>query len=59
MANSLCFVLCVFLCLIFSLLVSSELLKPAEISSEFLTFAKRTELFDWMVRIRRRIHENP
>ncbi|KAM4111020.1 hypothetical protein ACJW30_05G036100 [Castanea mollissima] len=30
-----------------------------EIPKRFLQFAKRPELFDWMVGIRRKIHENP
>ncbi|XP_054796030.1 IAA-amino acid hydrolase ILR1-like 4, partial [Prosopis cineraria] len=28
-------------------------------STEFLNFAKKREVFDWMVGIRRKIHENP
>ncbi|KAI3525010.1 hypothetical protein L1887_03681 [Cichorium endivia] len=31
----------------------------SEISKQFLTLAKQDEVFDWMVGIRRRIHENP
>ncbi|GMY36218.1 IAA-amino acid hydrolase ILR1-like 4 isoform X1 [Fagus crenata] len=31
----------------------------AQIPTNFLEFAKRPELFDWMVGIRRKIHENP
>jgi hypothetical protein len=31
----------------------------AQIPVNFLDFAKKTELFDWMVGIRRKIHENP
>ncbi|XVF86767.1 hypothetical protein PTKIN_Ptkin18bG0069300 [Pterospermum kingtungense] len=31
----------------------------SEIPKKFLDFAKRQELFDWMVGIRRKIHENP
>lgn len=31
----------------------------AQIPVDFLDFAKKPELFDWMVGIRRRIHENP
>lgn len=31
----------------------------AEIPKKFLQFAKEPELFDWMVGIRRKIHENP
>ncbi|OMO66381.1 Peptidase M20 [Corchorus olitorius] len=31
----------------------------SEIPKKFLDFAKRDELFDWMVGIRRKIHENP
>lgn len=39
-----------------SLLNKEEL---ANISTNFLNLAKRTDLFDWMVKIRRTIHENP
>lgn len=39
-----------------SLLNKEEL---ANISANFLNLAKRPELFDWVVRIRRTIHENP
>lgn len=31
----------------------------SDIPLNFLDLAKRSELFDWMVGIRRRIHENP
>ncbi|XP_057976404.1 IAA-amino acid hydrolase ILR1-like 4 [Malania oleifera] len=31
----------------------------SEISARFLNFAKKSELVDWMVGVRRRIHENP
>ncbi|KAI4350754.1 hypothetical protein L6164_005175 [Bauhinia variegata] len=31
----------------------------AQIALNFLTYAKKPELFDWMVGIRRKIHENP
>ncbi|KAL8098908.1 hypothetical protein AgCh_031573 [Apium graveolens] len=31
----------------------------SEIPKEFLKFAKKDEIFGWMVRIRRKIHENP
>ena len=31
----------------------------SQITSKFLNLAKKTELFDWMVGIRRKIHENP
>jgi IAA-amino acid hydrolase len=31
----------------------------SEIPSKFLAFAKKPELFDWMVGVRRRIHEHP
>ncbi|KAF5453065.1 hypothetical protein F2P56_028004 [Juglans regia] len=31
----------------------------SEIPKRFLQYAKNPELFDWMVRIRRKIHENP
>ncbi|GAA0145846.1 metalloprotease [Lithospermum erythrorhizon] len=33
--------------------------EASEISKEFLRFAEKDEVFDWMVRLRRRIHENP
>ncbi|OIT01647.1 PREDICTED: IAA-amino acid hydrolase ILR1-like 4 [Nicotiana attenuata] len=39
-----------------SLLNKEEL---ANISANFLNLAKSSELFDWMVKIRRTIHENP
>lgn len=41
------------------------LLKPqvstgvSELSKKFLEFAKKDEVFDWMVGVRRKIHENP
>ena len=38
---------------------SSDSNKLKEIPKKFLQFAKEPELFDWMVGIRRRIHENP
>ncbi|KAG7018301.1 IAA-amino acid hydrolase ILR1-like 4, partial [Cucurbita argyrosperma subsp. argyrosperma] len=38
---------------------SSDSNKLKEIPKMFLQFAKEPELFDWMVGIRRRIHENP
>lgn len=31
----------------------------SEIPSKFLDFAKKSEVFDWIVGVRRRIHENP
>lgn len=31
----------------------------SEIPKNFLNFAKKAETFDWMVRIRRKIHQNP
>ncbi|CAL5373891.1 unnamed protein product [Camellia sinensis] len=37
--------------------VSSEQL--SEIPKNFLNFAKKSDLFEWMVGIRRKIHENP
>ncbi|XP_024972580.1 IAA-amino acid hydrolase ILR1-like 4 isoform X1 [Cynara cardunculus var. scolymus] len=49
---------------IFTILIVS-LLKPqisigvSDLSKEFLDFAKKDEVFDWMVGIRRKIHENP
>ncbi|KAL0441449.1 UNVERIFIED_CONTAM: IAA-amino acid hydrolase ILR1-like 4 [Sesamum radiatum] len=56
---SLNFILFLFLCKpTFSdlLLTSKDL---PEIPIDFLNFAKQAEVFDWMVDIRRRIHENP
>lgn len=37
--------------------LSSE--EVAEIPVNFLNFAKKAEVFEWMVSIRRKIHENP
>lgn len=49
--------------LLLLLLVSSESSWIAgdvtQIPKKFLEFAKSPEVFDWMVRIRRKIHENP
>ncbi|CAM8889609.1 unnamed protein product [Rhodiola kirilowii] len=49
--------------LILTLAVSSEYSwsseELAQISFDFLSYAKRPELFDWMVGIRRKIHEKP
>jgi len=48
---------------IFQIFVVFSVLKPQiggfEISNEFLKIAKGDEVFEWMVGIRRRIHENP
>lgn len=41
---------------------SDTILSPEELSEipkQFLNFAKKAEVFDWMVGIRRQIHENP
>ncbi|KAL3352876.1 hypothetical protein AABB24_020721 [Solanum stoloniferum] len=53
-------ILCTFLATP-TLSISSFLNKEefANISVNFLNLAKRPELFDWIVRIRRTIHENP
>jgi len=32
---------------------------PNQLSTNFLEIAKKPEVFDWMVKIRRKIHENP
>ncbi|KAL5973007.1 IAA-amino acid hydrolase ILR1-like 4 [Asimina triloba] len=48
--------------LIFQLILSlsqSNAIGLSKISSHYLSHAKRPELVDWMVGIRRRIHENP
>ncbi|XP_031105006.1 IAA-amino acid hydrolase ILR1-like 4 [Ipomoea triloba] len=47
--------------ILFSLIpISSEFeLTPQEIPKIFFKFAKKAEVFDWMVGIRRKIHENP
>ncbi|EOA40440.1 hypothetical protein CARUB_v10009165mg [Capsella rubella] len=42
-----------------SCLISCSSSGLSQIPSKFLTFAKRNDFFDWMVGIRRRIHENP
>ncbi|KAG6723472.1 hypothetical protein I3842_03G209400 [Carya illinoinensis] len=39
--------------------ISSKPEELAQIPLNFLNFAKRQEVFDWMVGIRRKIHENP
>lgn len=59
MATLNCFHLSLILCSISAMEVSSKLTEPAEISADFLTYAKSAELLDWMVGIWRRIHENP
>lgn len=43
--------------MIFPVDFSSEIV--SEISLNFLNFAKKAEIFDWMISIRRKIHENP
>ncbi|KAL4586454.1 hypothetical protein LXL04_011090 [Taraxacum kok-saghyz] len=30
-----------------------------ELSQQYLEFAKKSEVYDWMVGVRRKIHENP
>nr|XP_043626522.1 IAA-amino acid hydrolase ILR1-like 4 [Erigeron canadensis] len=46
----------IFVIFIFKPQISSGV---SEISKEFLNLAKKDEVFDWMVGIRRKIHENP
>ncbi|KAI3737675.1 hypothetical protein L2E82_27685 [Cichorium intybus] len=49
----------------FFVILIVSLLKPqisygvSELSQKFLDFAKKSEVFDWMVGVRRKIHENP
>lgn len=43
--------------MIFPIGFSSEVV--SEVSLNFLNFAKEAEISDWMVSIRRKIHENP
>uniref|UniRef100_A0A2P2Q2X8 Peptidase M20 dimerisation domain-containing protein n=1 Tax=Rhizophora mucronata TaxID=61149 RepID=A0A2P2Q2X8_RHIMU len=52
----------VFLVLFLHLLsptLSSNGLSGSDISTRFLNYSKRQELLDWMVGVRRKIHENP
>ncbi|XP_010462018.1 PREDICTED: IAA-amino acid hydrolase ILR1-like 4 isoform X3 [Camelina sativa] len=49
----------ILLYLLNSCLISSSSNGLSQIPSKFLTLAKRNDFFDWMVGIRRRIHENP
>ncbi|KAJ0776466.1 hypothetical protein HanLR1_Chr02g0045971 [Helianthus annuus] len=48
-----------------SIILIISILKPqissgvSEISQQFLEFAKNDEVFEWMVGIRRKLHENP
>ncbi|XP_076927443.1 IAA-amino acid hydrolase ILR1-like 4 [Bidens hawaiensis] len=48
---------------VFQIIIIIALIEPqiggSEISNGFLEIAKKDEVFDWMVGIRRRIHENP
>ncbi|XP_076888054.1 IAA-amino acid hydrolase ILR1-like 4 [Bidens hawaiensis] len=48
---------------VFQIIIIIALIEPRirgyEISNGFLEIAKKDEVFDWMVGIRRRIHENP
>ncbi|KAK9131052.1 hypothetical protein Sjap_011539 [Stephania japonica] len=39
--------------------ISSNLQNPIDLGKDYLSYAKRTELVEWMVGIRRRLHENP
>ncbi|KAL5176328.1 IAA-amino acid hydrolase ILR1-like 4 [Glycine soja] len=54
--NKLCFSSNGFIC---SSLSMSWLQHPSSLSTNFLDNAKKPEVFYWMVKIRRRIHENP
>lgn len=45
--------------LIFSIFKPQISIGVSDISKQFLKLAKEDEVFDWMVGIRRRIHENP
>ncbi|GAB4842420.1 IAA-amino acid hydrolase ILR1-like 4 [Ancistrocladus abbreviatus] len=38
---------------------TSSLNEPLEIPKYFLSLAKKSEVFDWMVGVRRKLHENP
>lgn len=57
----------VFLILIFVSFATIPIFSDSQLSSgelpdipvKFLDFAKKSEVFDWMVEVRRRIHENP
>ncbi|KAJ9179290.1 hypothetical protein P3X46_011099 [Hevea brasiliensis] len=51
----------VFLVVFFHLLSQTFSLNgmPLDISTKFLNYAKKEELFNWMVGVRRKIHENP
>ncbi|KAI3455524.1 hypothetical protein Pfo_012187 [Paulownia fortunei] len=53
------FILFLFLCkpILSDLFLTSKEL--SEIPIKFLNFAQKTEVFDWMVGIRRKLHENP
>ncbi|KAK9099174.1 hypothetical protein Syun_026219 [Stephania yunnanensis] len=39
--------------------ISSNLQNPKDLCKDYLSYAKRAELVEWMVGIRRRLHENP
>ncbi|KAH6793187.1 peptidase M20/M25/M40 family protein [Perilla frutescens var. hirtella] len=54
--------ICIFFLFLCKPIFSDLNLSPeqlSEIPKNFLNFAKKAETFDWMVGIRRRIHENP
>lgn len=47
---------------VFLISIIFSVLKPqfsVRVSDQFLKFAKKDEVFDWMVGVRRKIHENP
>ncbi|KAK7389606.1 hypothetical protein VNO78_24778 [Psophocarpus tetragonolobus] len=51
---------CFNLLTIFLVLAATPILSSSEqLSTKFLDIAKTPEVFDWMVKIRRKIHENP
>lgn len=47
------------LCLFGPVPISSESSPSSKIPADFLRFAKRREVVDWLVGVRRKIHENP
>ncbi|KAL8466074.1 hypothetical protein ACS0TY_035263 [Phlomoides rotata] len=53
------FVIFLFQCKPISSVLNLSSKELSEIPLNFLNFAKKAEVFDWMVGIRRRIHENP
>lgn len=53
------FVVLLFQCKPISSVLNLSSKELSEIPLNFLNFAKKAEVFDWMVSIRRKIHENP